>query len=111
MDVKPKFKVHNPINVDMHKPLYLEWLNKMELEIIYCMTWNYRPDADRVSKEIRIKTGLDPKLTPGSGGIFDVKLNGETVFSKHQVGRFPKDSEISDLIEKWDSAFSHLDDV
>jgi len=53
-----------------------------------------------VSKEIRVKTGLDPKLTPGSGGIFDVKLNGETVFSKHQVGRFPKDSEISDLLEK-----------
>ena len=111
MKIKSKFKVHKSINVDMHKPLYLEWLNKMELEIVYCMTWNYRPDADRVSKEIRIKTGLDPELTPGSGGIFDVKLNGETVFSKHQVGRFPKDGEISDLLEKWDSAFSHLNDV
>ena len=111
MKIKSKFKVHKSINVDMHKPLYLEWLNKMELEIVYCMTWNYRPDADRVSKEIRIKTGLDPELTPGSGGIFDVKLNGETVFSKHQLGRFPKDGEISDLLEKWDSAFSHLNDV
>ena len=111
MKIKSKFKVHKSINVDMHKPLYLEWLNKMELEIVYCMTWNYRPDADRVSKEIRIKTGLDPELTPGSGGIFDVKLDGETVFSKHEVGRFPKDGEISDLLEKWDSAFSHLNDV
>ena len=111
MKIKSKFKVHKSINVDMHKPLYLEWLNKMELEIVYCMTWNYRPDADRVSKEIRIKTGLDPELTPGSGGIFDVKLNGETVFSKHEVGRFPKGGEISDLLEKWDSAFSHLNDV
>ena len=111
MKIKSKFKVHKSINVDMHKPLYLEWLNKMELEIVYCMTWNYRPDADRVSKEIRIKTGLDPELTPGSGGIFDVKLNGETVFSKHEVGRFPKDGEISDLLEKWDSSFSHLNDV
>ena len=53
-----------------------------------------------MSKELRIKTGLDPKLTPGSGGIFDVKLNGDTVFSKHQVGRFPKDGEMSDLFEK-----------
>ena len=53
-----------------------------------------------MSKEIRIKTGLDPELTPGSGGIFDVKLNGETVFSKHQLGRFPKDGEISNLLEK-----------
>ena len=64
-----------------------------------------------MSKEIRTKTGLDPELTPGSGGIFDVKLNGETVFSKHEVGRFPKDGEISDLLEKWDRAFSHLNDV
>ena len=53
-----------------------------------------------MSKEIRTKTGLHPELTPGSGGIFDVKLNGETVFSKHEVGRFPKDGEISDLLEK-----------
>ncbi len=53
-----------------------------------------------MSKEIRTKTGLDPELTPGSGGIFDIKLNGETVFSKHEVGRFPKDGEISNLLEK-----------
>ena len=99
MKIKSKFKVHKLINVDIHKPLFLKWLNKMELEIVYCMTWNYKPDADRVSKEIRIKTGLDPKLIPGSGGIFDVKLNGETVFSKHQVGRFPKDGEILNLLE------------
>ncbi len=53
-----------------------------------------------MSKEIRVKTGLNPMLTPGSGGIFDVKLNGENIFSKHRVGRFPKDGEISDLLEK-----------
>tara|TARA_Y100001934_G_C11772567_1_gene504406 strand:- start:182 stop:343 length:162 start_codon:yes stop_codon:yes gene_type:complete len=52
-----------------------------------------------VSEEIRIETGLVPKLTAGSGGIFDVKLNGETVFSKHQLGRFPKDGEIADLLQ------------
>ena len=53
-----------------------------------------------MSKEVRIKTGLDPELTPGSGGIFDVKLNGKTVFSKHKGGRTPKGGEISDLLEE-----------
>ena len=38
-------------------------------------------------------TGIVPKLTPGSGGIFDVKLNGKTVFSKHQSGRFSRNSK------------------
>ena len=53
-----------------------------------------------MSEEVRIATGIVPKLTPGSGGIFDVKLNGETVFSKHQIGRFPKGGEIRDLLGK-----------
>ena len=53
-----------------------------------------------MSEEVRTATGIVPELTPGSGGIFDVKLNGETVFSKHRSGRFPKDGEISDLLDK-----------
>ena len=53
-----------------------------------------------MSEEVRIATGIVPKLTPGSGGIFDVKLNGKTVFSKHQSGRIPEDGEISGLLDK-----------
>ena len=53
-----------------------------------------------MSEEVITVTGIVPKLTPGSGGIFDVKLNGKTVFSKHQSGRFPKDGEISGLLDK-----------
>ena len=53
-----------------------------------------------MSEEVITVTGIVPKLTPGSGGIFDVKLNGKTVFSKHQSGRFPKDGEISDVLDK-----------
>jgi selT/selW/selH-like putative selenoprotein len=33
-------------------------------------------------------------LTPGSGGIFDVVIDGKTVFSKHQTGRFPTAQEV-----------------
>jgi selT/selW/selH-like putative selenoprotein len=33
-------------------------------------------------------------LTPGSGGIFDVVIDGKMVFSKHQTGRFPTAQEV-----------------
>lgn len=28
------------------------------------------------------------------GGIFDVEVDGEMVFSKFEVGRFPEDAEV-----------------
>ncbi len=37
-------------------------------------------------------------MIEGSGGIFDVKLNDEMIFSKHEADRFPEHQEILDLI-------------
>jgi selT/selW/selH-like putative selenoprotein len=34
----------------------------------------------------------------GSGGIFEVVLDGRTLFSKHETGRFPELGELLDLI-------------
>jgi len=33
-------------------------------------------------------------MIKGGGGIFDVKADGKMVFSKHQVGRFPEETEV-----------------
>ncbi len=30
----------------------------------------------------------------GSGGVFDVELDGKMVFSKHEEGRFPEPGEV-----------------
>jgi selT/selW/selH-like putative selenoprotein len=30
----------------------------------------------------------------GSGGVFEVELDGKTVFSKHTEGRFPEPGEV-----------------
>ena len=30
----------------------------------------------------------------GSGGIFEVVLDGTTLFSKHETGRFPEPGEV-----------------
>lgn len=34
----------------------------------------------------------------GRGGVFDVRLDGETLFSKHQVDRFPEAGEVETLL-------------
>jgi len=35
----------------------------------------------------------------GSNGIFDVNVNGKTIYSKHLTGKFPDESEIILLIK------------
>lgn len=37
-------------------------------------------------------------LIPGTGGIFEVRVNGETIFSKKQAGHFPESKELKQLI-------------
>jgi selenoprotein W-related protein len=37
-------------------------------------------------------------LVPGAGGIFDVRVEGELIFSRHQAGRFPAAKEAKQLV-------------
>ncbi len=38
------------------------------------------------------------ELIRGDGGIFDVAIDGEVRFSKHEAGRYPEPGEIVALI-------------
>jgi selT/selW/selH-like putative selenoprotein len=38
--------------------------------------------------------GIEARDIPGAKGQFDVIRDGELVFSKHEVGRFPEHDEI-----------------
>jgi selenoprotein W-related protein len=44
--------------------------------------------------------GVDAKLVRGSGGIFDVVVDGKKIFSKHQTGRFPEPGEIVAMLRR-----------
>lgn len=37
-------------------------------------------------------------LVPGTGGIFEVSVDGELVFSRKQAGRFPESKELKQLV-------------
>jgi selenoprotein W-related protein len=38
------------------------------------------------------------ELVRGSGGVFEVRLDGAQIFSKRQVGRFPERGEVEALL-------------
>lgn len=38
------------------------------------------------------------RLIPGNNGIFDVKVDGQLVYSKYRTGRFPDPGEVLGLI-------------
>jgi len=40
------------------------------------------------------------EIIPSSGGVFEVDLNGERIFSKKALGRFPEFDEIAEHLEK-----------
>ncbi len=53
-----------------------------------------------MAAEIKNKFGVEPTLMKGSGGIFDVKVDGKLIFSKHVEGRFPEHDEVLDPLQE-----------
>ena len=47
---------------------------------------------------------MKAELIAGHGGIFDVEVDGDMVFSKHKLERFPEEGEVTDLIKERQSA-------
>ena len=42
---------------------------------------------------------MKAKLVRGSGGIFDVTVDGKLVYSKHRTGRFPSPGEVLGMLK------------
>ncbi|MBI4587006.1 MAG: SelT/SelW/SelH family protein [Planctomycetes bacterium] len=38
--------------------------------------------------------GVEAKLIKGSGGVFEITVNGELIYSKKATGKFPEPEEI-----------------
>ena len=61
------------------------------------------PQATGLVAELKAKYGdgqLKTSLTPGSGGVFTVVVDGAEVFNKKQVGRFPNQGEVPMAIDR-----------
>jgi len=44
--------------------------------------------------------GLPAELIPSSGGVFEVTLRGELIFSKKRLGRHAEPGEVTGLIRE-----------
>ena len=67
------------------------------VEIHYCTQCKFLLRAGWLAQELLTTFDQDlgeVALVPGRGGIFEVKLDGETVFSNRDEGRFPEIREI-----------------
>jgi len=42
-----------------------------------------------LAEDLQKAFGVEPELIQGRGGVFDVKVDGRLIYSKHQTGSFP----------------------
>ena len=73
---------------------------KGEVEIEYCTQCRWLLRAAWVAQELltTFETELTVTLVPGTGGIFEVRLDGAMIFSRKQQERFPESKELKQLI-------------
>ena len=53
-----------------------------------------------MADEIQEKFELATRLKKSAGGAFEVRLDGDLVFSKHESGRFPNPGEVVEALAK-----------
>jgi len=71
------------------------------VEIEYCTQCRWLLRAAWMMQELLLTFEADIErvsLIPGSGGIFEVRLNKELLFSRKHAGRFPESKELKQLI-------------
>jgi selenoprotein W-related protein len=71
------------------------------VEIEYCTQCRWLLRAAWMAQELLTTFEAElgeVALKPGTGGIFEVRLDGETLHSRKQQGRFPESKELKQLV-------------
>lgn len=77
-------------------------MNK-KITIEYCTAWGYIDRAVALAKNIldEHKNNVEMvSLITSGGGVFEVKIGDELLFSKKELGRFPESDEAEKLIRE-----------
>lgn len=72
------------------------------ISIEYCTSWGYVAKAVGLAEELlrEYKNNLTKvELIPSSGGVYEISLNGNSIFSKKELDRYPEDGEIKKILE------------
>jgi selenoprotein W-related protein len=71
------------------------------VEIIYCTQCRWLLRAGWIAQELltTFDTELgEVALVPGTGGAFEVRVDGELVWSRKEAGRFPESKELKQRV-------------
>jgi selenoprotein W-related protein len=76
-------------------------MSRYQVEITYCTQCHWLLRAAWLAQELLTTFEQDlagVNLMPGTGGIFEVRLNGALIFNRKAEGRFPESKELKQLI-------------
>ncbi|WP_161887705.1 SelT/SelW/SelH family protein [Pontibacter russatus] len=71
------------------------------VEINYCTQCRWLMRAAWMAQELLTTFEAEigeVALLPGTGGVFEVRLNGELIYSRKEAGRFPESKELKQLV-------------
>ncbi|WP_435101199.1 SelT/SelW/SelH family protein [Arhodomonas sp. AD133] len=71
------------------------------VSIRYCRRCRFVLRAGWLAQELLFSLGDrlgEVALVPGEGGVFEVAVDGECVFSRADAGRFPESAELKRLV-------------
>ena len=71
------------------------------VEIEYCTQCGWQARATWIAQELLNTFAQDLRevaLVPGRGGIFEIRVDGEIVFSRRDAGRFIEPTELKQAI-------------
>lgn len=74
---------------------------KPRVEIEYCTQCRWLLRAAWLAQELLTTFSDDLRevaLLPGTGGVLEVRVNGETIFSRAEQGRFPEAKELKQRV-------------
>jgi selenoprotein W-related protein len=76
-------------------------INNPRIEIHYCTQCRFILRANWLSQELLMTFGEsigELALVPSTGGVFTVLVDGDEIFSRKELGRFPESKELKQLV-------------
>ncbi len=76
-------------------------MDQPRVEIEYCTQCGWLLRAAWMAQELLttfVNELGEVALVPGTGGVFEIRCEGETIFSRKVAGRFPEAREIKQLV-------------
>lgn len=78
-------------------------MTRLTVSIVYCVRCNFLPRALWMANEL-LHTYPDfieaLELVPGSGGDFEIRVDGAVLFSRRTNGRYPEVREVKEAINR-----------